>query len=66
MANQQKSAQKSKTSEGSARGSKPITLTPLQKILMVNGGVGHKILRSNAKQSGFKMTSNNRRKQEEA
>ena len=58
MPDKQKSAQKSrasKKSSGSARGSKPIHLTPLQKILLVNGGVGHKVLRSRDRVSGFKL-----------
>jgi hypothetical protein len=48
MPDKQKSAQKSrssKTSSGTARGSKPIRLTDLQKILLVNGGSAHRYLR---------------------
>lgn len=50
MTEKQKSAQKSrghKESKGTARGARPVRLTDLQKILLVNGGMGHSRLRSN-------------------
>jgi hypothetical protein len=32
-----------KESNGSARGSRPIRLTELQKVLLVTGGLGHRL-----------------------
>lgn len=56
MPEKQKSAQKSrksKTSSGERRGSRPVHLTELQKILICDGGYGHSVLRSKSRLSGY-------------
>ena len=39
-------------------------LTPIQKILIAHGGVGHSVLRHNSRNTYFKLTNKNRRKAE--
>lgn len=49
MAQKQGSSQKKRTtkqSAGTARGSKPVHLSELQKVLLVNGGIGHRLRKS--------------------
>lgn len=56
MPEKQKNAKKArahKESKGSARGSKPIALTDLQKVLLVNGGMAHQYLRTNKERFRF-------------
>jgi hypothetical protein len=64
MAEKQKNAQKArktKMSAGTARGSKPIPLTPLEKVLLVNGGLGHHLRKGKHRQSAEDMTAYRKR-----
>jgi len=67
MAQKQGSSKKrraTKTSQHSAKGSKKIPLTELQKILMVNGGMGHSRLRQGKSLTGSQNAKRGREKKE--
>lgn len=65
MATENKPRQKSrahKESGGGGRGARRTRLTDLEKILIANGGMGHRVLRDPRRTTGFSMPKGGGRK----